>query len=48
MEIDKIDGNDGHIDRLKKNWRNTGNFIGRDINETNFVQNITDELILLA
>ena len=42
MEIDETDGNDGHIYRLEK-WWNTGNVNRREINETNLVQNITEE-----
>ena len=49
MEIDEIDGNDGHIYRLKKiNDIQEILIAEREINETNLVQNITLELILLA
>ena len=52
MEIDEIDGNeghDGHIYRIKKLMKYRKKFIAeREINETNLVQNITEELILLV
>ena len=47
MEIDETDGNDGHIYRLKKIDEVHGILIA-EINETNLVQNITEELILLS
>ena len=49
MEIDETDGNDGHIYRLKKIDQMQEILISeREINETNLVQNITEELILLV
>ena len=48
MEIDEIDGKDGHVYRLKKNWWNTGNINRGEINETHLVQVITKELMLLV
>ena len=49
MEIDETDGNDGHIYRLKKIDEIQEILIAeREINETNLVPNITEELILLA
>ena len=49
MEIDAINGNDGHIYRIKKNDEIQEILIAeRDINETNLIQNITEELILLV
>ena len=49
MEIYETDINDGHIFRLKKIGEIQEILIAeREINETNFVQNIKEELILLA
>ena len=49
MEIDETDGNDGHTYRLKNTDEIPELLIAeREINETNLVQNITEELILLA
>ena len=44
MEIDETDGNDGHIYRLKK-FDEIQAILNaeREINETNVVQNITEE-----
>ena len=48
MEIDETDGNEGHIYRLKKIDEIQEIVIAeKEINETNLVQNITEELILL-
>ena len=47
MEIDETDGNDGHIYRLKK-IDGIQEILIAEINETNLVQNITEELILLV
>ena len=44
----EIDGNDGHIYCLKKFMRYRQNLSQREINETNLVPNLTEELILLA
>ena len=44
-----IDGNDGHIYRIKKIDKIQEILIAeREVNETNLVQNITEELILLV
>ena len=49
MEINEIDGNDGSIYRLKKLDEIQEILIAeREINETNLVQYITEELILLV
>ena len=48
MEIDEIDGNEEHIYRLKKMMTYRKYESRREINETNLVQNITGELILLV
>ena len=48
MEIKENDGNDGHIYCLKKMMKYRKYLPRREINETNLVQNITVELILLA
>ena len=48
MEIDQIDSNDGHIYRLKKLTKYRKYLSLRKINETNLVQNKTEELILLV
>ena len=49
MELDETDGNDGHIYRLTKIDEIQEILTAeREINETNLVQNITEELILLA
>ena len=51
MEIDEIDGNeghDGHIYLIKKIDEIQEILIAERDNETNLVQNITDELILLV
>ena len=48
MEIDETYGNDGNIDRLKKIDEITEILDRREIKETNLVQNIIEELILLA
>ena len=49
MKIDAINGNDGHIYRIKKIDEIQEILIAeREINETNLVQNITEELILLV
>ena len=47
--MDEIDDNDGHIYCLKKIDEIQELLIAeREINETNLVQNITEELILLV
>ena len=48
MEIDAINGNDEHIYRIKKIDEIQEILIAESINETNLVQNITEELILLV
>ena len=48
MEIDEIDGNNGHIYRLKKVMKCRKFSPQSEINETNLVENITEELMLLA
>ena len=48
MEIDETDGSGGHIYRLKKIIKYSQYLSQRVINETNLVQNITEELILLV
>ena len=51
MEIDETDGKVGHIYRLKQIDEIQDMLTAereREINETNLVQNITEELILLA
>ena len=49
MEIDEIDGNKGHIYRVKTIDEIQEILIAeREINETNLVQNIIEELILLV
>ena len=49
MEINAINGNDGHIYRIKKIDEIQEILIAkREINETNLIQNITEELILLV
>ena len=46
--MDEIDGNDGHIYHIKKiDEMQAILSAGGEINETNLVQNITEELILL-
>ena len=45
--IDETDGNDGHICRFKKIDKIQEILIAEWDNETNLVQNITEELILL-
>ena len=48
-KTDAINGNDGHIYRIKKIDEIQEILIAeREINETNLVQNITEELILLV
>ena len=49
MEIDETDGNSGHIYRLTKIDKIQEILITEiEINETNWVQTITEQLILLA
>ena len=48
MDIDETDDNNGHIYRLKQNDNIQEILIVREINERNFVQNITEELILFV
>ena len=48
MEIDEIDGKDGHVYRLKKLMKYRKYLSGREINETHLVQVITKELMLLV
>ena len=49
MEIDEIDGNEGHTYCLKKiNEKHEVLIAEREINETNFIKNKTEELILLV
>ena len=49
MQIDETDGNDGHIYRLKNIDEIQEILMAeREINLTNLVQIITEELILLA
>ena len=48
MKIDETDGKDGNIYRLTKIDEIQEIIIAREIIETNLVQNITEELILLA
>ena len=47
--MDAINSNDGHIYRIKKIDKIQEILIAeREVNETNLVQNITEELILLV
>ena len=51
MEIDEIDGNeghDGHIYHITKLMKYRKYSLSREINKTNLVQIITEELILLV
>ena len=48
MKIDEIDGNNGHVYRLKKLIKYRKFLLQSKINETNLVENITEELMLLA
>ena len=48
MKIDEIDSHYGHIYRLKKLMKYRKYKPRREINETKLVQNIAEELILLA
>ena len=47
MEFDETDGNDGHIYRLRKIDEIQELIVAEGDNETNLVQNIREELILL-
>ena len=48
MKIDETDSNDGLVNRLKKLIKYRKYYSQREINDTNLVQNIAEELILLA
>ena len=48
MEIEEVDDREGQIYRIKKIEEMQKISIAERINETNFVHNITEELILLV
>ena len=48
MEIDETDGNGEHMYQLQKLMKYRKYYSRREINETNLVQNIGEEFILLS